>query len=150
MVTLRPATIEDARLLFDWRNDEETRRNSINQEPVEWDGHVAWLERSLLSPARKLYIAQQDGMPVGTVRADLQEDGSYELSWTVAPEARGKGIGKTMVMQFVAEVLPDAALLATIQEGNTASEKIAAALGLSKKEASPDHKGFVIFSRAQD
>ncbi len=141
---LRPATVDDAQRLFDWRNDEETRRNSITPEPVEWDGHVAWLQRSLDNPARKIYIVEADTLPSGTVRADLIDDGAYELSWTVAPEARGKGVGKAMVMQFVKDVLSGARIIATVQDGNIGSEKIAQALGLSKKEPA-GHAGFSIW-----
>src|SRR3989344_1181800 len=126
---IRPATLDDAECLFLWRNDEETRRNSINTDPVERESHVGWLTRSLTNSARKLYIVEADGIPAGTVRTDILNDGAYELSWTVAPEARGKGIGKAMLVQFKQEVLPEARIVATIQDGNVASEKIAQALG---------------------
>src|SRR3989344_6369332 len=128
---LRPASMDDAKALFAWRNDPETRRNSINTEPVAWEGHVAWLTKSLEMPTRKLYVAEVGGIPVGTVRADLLEGGEYELSWTVAPESRGKGFGKQMVLQFAREMLSGKRLLAEVKRGNIASEKIAQALGLS-------------------
>ena len=131
MTRLRPATMDDAKILFDWRNDPLTRQHSHNSGEVPWKSHLAWLQTSLANPARTLYIAESDGTAVGTVRADLLEGGEYELSWTVAPEARGKGFGKQMVLQFAREMLSGKRLLAEVKRGNIASEKIAQALGLS-------------------
>lgn len=135
---LRPATFDDAALLLVWRNDPVTRQNFRSTAIVPLADHIAWLKKSLAMPTRKIYIAEEDGTPVGVVRADLH-DGVQELDYTIAPEARGRGIGKMMVLQFVAEVLPGSTLLAGIKRGNTASEKIAQALGLSRTEPeSPD------------
>lgn len=137
---LRPATMDDAEELFLWRNDPDTRRNSRTTAPAQWEGHIAWLQKTVSGgvPGRKLYVAQDAaGQPVGTVRSDEDPaDGLTELSYTTAPSARGKGFGKAMVLQFVQENLQGKKLKATIKKGgNEASEKIARALGLT-----PDHE----------
>ena len=90
---VRPATIQDAELLFGWRNDPQTRANSINTGDAPWEGHLHWLRASLKNPDRQLLVAERDGVPVGTVRID----GGDELSWTVAPEHRGVGLGSEIV-----------------------------------------------------
>lgn len=127
---LRPVTFEDAKMLLVWRNDPETRQQSRNRQEVTWDDHVLWLKRSLSNPRRKLYLAEEAGALIGTVRSDQIEKGVVELSWTIAPAARGKGWGKKMVLEFVREFHPQDQLTATIRKGNIASEKIAQALGL--------------------
>ena len=141
-MNLRPASIDDAKTLFDWKNDPVTRSNSRNTGMTEWDGHVKWLQRTVNGevPTRRLYVAELDGVPVGTVRADQHEDGAWELSYTVAPDYRGRGIGKAMVVQFAREVLPGVKMICEIYKGNISSERIAAALGLSEIEvvAQPD------------
>lgn len=137
-MNLRPATMDDAKLLFDLRNDSLTRENSRNRAEGEFPVHLEWLEKSLQNPARKLFIAEENGVPVGTVRADEDDDGYTEVSYTVAPEARGKGYGKQMVTQFAAEQLAGKKLKAEIKKGgNEASEGIARALGLSPVEERP-------------
>src|SRR5690348_1550527 len=113
---LRRATLDDAERLWRWRNDPETRANSISTDPVPLESHIAWLKSSLRNPDRKLLVAELDGEPVGTVRIDNDR----ELSWTVAPEARGRGIGGAMV---AAVVFPGA--VARIKRENLASQKIA-------------------------
>lgn len=124
---LRPATIEDARLLFEWRNDPSTRTQMHSTGDFDFPSHLAWLERTLSNPARKLYVAEVEGCPVGTVRADAA-DGITELSWTVAPQARGRGLGTQMVQAFIATL--DGPLRAEVKTGNIASRKIAESIGL--------------------
>ena len=124
---LRPVTLEDAQRLLDWRNDAQTRAASLSTAMVSLDDHLAWLSASLDNPARTLVIAERDGRPVGTVRAD-QRDGVHELSWTVAPDARGQGVAREMVLMFRA-TLPGK-VCARVREDNVASRRIAEALGL--------------------
>ena len=129
----RKATKEDSDNLFNWRNDQETRANSLNTAPVLREEHEAWLARTLKNPNRILFIIEEDGEAVGTIRADkLENENGYELSWTVAPEHRGKGIGKKMLFQAVKEV-DSPVLKAKIKKENTASVKMAEATGFQKE-----------------
>lgn len=126
---LRPATAADAALLLAWRNDEATRLASHNTAAVEADAHVRWLDALLRDPARRLFIAVEHGEPVGSVRADRDPDGDcHELSWTVAPAARGRGIGARMVRLLLSEV--SGPVRAEVKPGNAASVRIAEAAGL--------------------
>jgi RimJ/RimL family protein N-acetyltransferase len=133
MISLRKVKLEDWPLLLDWRNDEETRKNSHTTEPVAEASHKTWLSKVLANPSTQLYIAEEDGIPVGTVRADYHESqNDYLLSWTIAPHARGKGIGKLMVKAMV-EML-NGRIRAEIKSGNIASVKIAEFAGLSLRK----------------
>lgn len=120
---LRKATMADAKILHRWRNDPLTREQSVNAEEVWWPEHLAWLKASLANKSRRLMIAEQDGQPVGTVRIDYGQE--TELSWTVAPEYRGNGLGKAMVQA----ALPQGPVIARIKADNIASQKIAAQAG---------------------
>ncbi|MEZ5776597.1 MAG: GNAT family N-acetyltransferase [Hyphomicrobiaceae bacterium] len=126
-VTLRPAGLEDARLLLEWRNDPVTRSASHNGAPVGRAEHEAWLARSLADPGRRLYVAETAGEPVGTVRADRDGE-AWELSWTVAPGARGRGLGTAMVVALAR--LLDGPVRAEVKAGNRSSARIAEAAGM--------------------
>lgn len=127
---LRPATVADAALLLEWRNDEATRLASHNTGVVTPEDHARWLDALLRDPSRRLFIAEVNGDPVGSVRADRDPDGAcHELSWTVAPAARGRGMGVRMVQLLLAEV--SGPVRAEVKPGNQASVRIAEAAGLA-------------------
>lgn len=126
-MTLRSAGLEDADLLLAWRNDPLTRSSSRNTQPVTQAEHLEWLRRTLGDRNRKLFIAEEDGVPVGTVRADY--DGKvHELSWTVAPHARGRAVGRRMVLAVAQSI--DGPLRAQIKVANRASSRIAESAGM--------------------
>lgn len=127
-LSVRAATHEDAELLLRWRNDPETRRASRCTSAVSPAEHFTWLSQTLRSPDRKLFIAEEAGVPVGTVRAHLSE-GAWELSWTTAPAFRGRGLAKQMVALVAARI--PGPIRAEVKTGNRASVRIAEHLGMT-------------------
>jgi RimJ/RimL family protein N-acetyltransferase len=124
---LRAVTLEDADLLLEWRNDPITRMASQETTEVQRDDHLQWLTNSLQDEKRILLIAEENEVPVGTVRADW-DDAGYALSWTVAPDARGRGVGKSMVALFVAQFT--GTVRADVKKENRASARIAEFAGM--------------------
>lgn len=85
--------MQDADLLFAWRNDPQTRIASKDQSELTFASHIDWLERRLRNQTPHLYLAEDEGVPVGTFRID-----GDSISYTVAPDHRGKGIATTMLL----------------------------------------------------
>lgn len=124
----REATLEDRAILLAWRNDELTRRASFSTEPVAPEEHAEWLRRTVTDRDRHLYLALERGKEVGTVRLDV--DGSLrELSWTVAPCARGHGVGTRMVQAAVRLFGPP--LSARVKAVNEPSRRICQRAGFA-------------------
>ena len=113
---------------MEWRNNLATREASHNSTPISEDEHIQWLKRILANKNRKLYVAEIDGTPVGTVRVDSENLGC-ELSWTVSPTMRSSGIGKAMVY-LLAKEIPES-IRAEIKVGNIASIRIAEKAGMA-------------------
>ena len=132
---LKEATMDDVQMLLEWRNDVQTKLASHNQDDVEKEEHLIWISRIINDPNRLLYVAWQkikpDGVQaVGTCRADYCKlNDVYELSWTVAPEARGRGTGKRMVA-ILANQLKDKNIRAEVKADNIGSKKIALYAGM--------------------
>jgi perosamine synthetase len=126
-LTLRRASPDDGRLLYRWRTDPVTRAASHQGGPIDLATHLAWLTAALANPQREIYVAESGGVEVGTVRVDHAAD-SCELSWTVAPEARGQGVGSRMVA-LAAAAIPGA-IRAEVKPDNPASIRIAEAAGM--------------------
>jgi len=132
-LTLRLATMADADQLLAWRNDAGTRAASHQGDPVAPDSHRRWLAAVLAQPGRQLWLAWRGDTAVGTVRADrgpAPQLGMVEttLSWTVSPDHRGGGIGRAIVVLAVQACAGP--LHAEVRQGNTASVRIAQAVGL--------------------
>lgn len=123
----RAATPADSEQLFAWRNDPETRRASINTALVDETEHAAWFS-TVLRGDREVWLAEHDGQPVG--RVDCRHVGEQiQLGWTIAPEHRGRGLGKMMVKAFVDH--HPGHYQAEIKTGNPASIAIAAHAGIA-------------------
>ena len=117
----RLAGMDDAKLLFEWRNDPLTRAMSNNTEPVPWEGHLAWLEKRLARQDPHLYVIEEDG-PVGTFRVD-----DDQVSYTVAPEKRRRGLATDALKLVYRHFGP---LRAEIKPENIASIKAAERAGM--------------------
>jgi CMP-N-acetylneuraminic acid synthetase/RimJ/RimL family protein N-acetyltransferase len=100
-VHLRPATQSDAALLWKWRNDPETRRASFDEAEVALDAHERWLAQTLARADRRLYVVTCAGAEVATARLDIA-GADAEVSLTVVPEQRGRGLG-TATLEALAE-----------------------------------------------
>lgn len=138
---LRAATPADARVLYEWRNDPSTRQGMHSTAQFDYASHCAWLTRSLNIETRRIYIAEVDGTPVGTVRTDLV-GGMTEFSWTISPEHRGRGFGKQMVALAVA--LVEGPIHVEVKSGNVASARIAEEVGLRRER---EENGVIHFFR---
>jgi RimJ/RimL family protein N-acetyltransferase len=132
-IILRLASREDGDLLWCWRNDPVTRQNSHCTDEVNKNDHQAWLAASLANPARTIFIGEVNGAAVGTVRCDCKpgSPGRVELSWTVAPELRGRGLG-TELVRCAAEIFLGYELYAEIKATNAASFVIARHVGMTQ------------------
>lgn len=124
---LRLANLDDAGVLLEWRNDSSTREASHNTALISEHEHIQWLKKILANENRKIYVAEIDGTPIGTVRVDSAPL-ECELSWTVSPAMRGSGIGKAMV-SLLADGIPET-IRAEIKSGNVASVRIAEEAGM--------------------
>jgi RimJ/RimL family protein N-acetyltransferase len=141
---IREATLLDADRLRDWRNDPFTCAMSRNPSPVGVEEHLEWFRSKLNDPCCYLGIAEDDmGEPVGTIRLDRSDPNTLDgqLSWTVAPEFRRRGIGKRMVQMMVSR-FADHSILAHIRVDNIPSMKIALSSGMVPTKM---EQGFIRF-----
>lgn len=100
---LREATIEDAEDVLRWRNDPKTRENSFNKEMIDLKSHLSWFEKKLKQKDCLMFIMMDDGQKVGNIRLDVTE-GVGEISYMIAPEYRGKGYGRKILILLEAKL----------------------------------------------
>jgi UDP-2,4-diacetamido-2,4,6-trideoxy-beta-L-altropyranose hydrolase len=135
-ISLRAAVPGDGAGIFQWRNDERTRRYFRDQRELGLEEHLRWWSTVLADPARDLLIARCGQIDVGVVRFD-RDGARAEISVYLDPGLAGFGLGvaviesairwaleRTTIEHFDAEVLP----------ANTASAAAFARAGFSSSD----------------
>ncbi len=127
-LAVRPATSDDAQLMFGWRDDPVTRAVSLESGALEWDGHVAWLGRVLANPARLLFVGEIGGRPVGVIRFDFSSETRAEVSLYLDPALHGLALGPALLLAGEAAADPQT-VDATVLESNRPSQTLFARCG---------------------
>lgn len=132
-LVLRPVCPEDESLLLEWRNDPDTRRQSIVAMPVSRDDHRRWFRNQLATTDRScLLVAELAGEPIGQVRVDRVAPGVGELSVSVAIGARGRRVGRRLIAEgseAAAVRLGLVEIVAVVKPANVASLRAFEAAG---------------------
>jgi RimJ/RimL family protein N-acetyltransferase len=131
---IRPATAADARLLLEWANDPGTRAAGFHPQPIDAATHGRWLAQRLASPSSRLLIGVAEDHAVGQVRLDGEADGRVEVGIAVAPDARGRGVGRDLLAAALGVARADPGLdarffVARIRPDNVASIALFAGAG---------------------
>lgn len=133
MIALRPFERSDAYPLWLWANDPTTRRASGDRAEIAWEDHRRWLEALLASDLAVGFLAMEHDRPVGSIRFDTRDRwATARLSYLIAPEARGRGLGGELLRlgcERLLAVHPDAELEAQVRGDNEASARLFRRLG---------------------
>jgi len=132
MYKLREATIDDAKLLFDWANDDEVRATAVVKKTIAWDEHIHWLTNKLQDSQSRIYIlTDEKNENIGVIRFDKDND-TFVISYSIDKLHRGKGMGYLILQLGIKEILKNESqckFVASVQTDNIASNKIFEKLG---------------------
>lgn len=134
---VRHATLADEALLLAWANDPETRKNSFSKDPISSATHRQWFHSRLRDiDGCSIYILEtESGVPIGQVRFEREELG-WELHYTVAPEFRGRGIGKSLLNAAIQKFRDEKSgvlVFGRAKPENIRSQRIFEGLGFTSK-----------------
>jgi UDP-2,4-diacetamido-2,4,6-trideoxy-beta-L-altropyranose hydrolase len=125
-ITLKPATTNDARLLWEWANDPSVRMLSFSSNSIPWDNHVRWLDEKLRDPACSLLIAElPNNQAIGQVRFDFPESETI-ISISLGAEFRGMGFAGSIIQLGCQRIFSERSIdciTAYIKPENSASIK---------------------------
>lgn len=97
-VSLRAATPEDSRLLFEWANHPAVREMSLNKTKFSWQTHENWFKNRLESSLTQIFIALNAyNQPLGQIRFDLIDNSLAEVDVHTDPELTGIGLGTKII-----------------------------------------------------
>ena len=146
-IRLRPATAADAKLIFEWRNDPVIVRLGSSQREVTWTEHEEWFSQSITSGKRRIFIVQNDGVPIGQVRFDLLESSECVISAYLLTEFTGRGWGVEAMRsgcEMIFEIWPIQFVSACVRAENKAVQSALGKVGFEEiaSKAVPGHKAF--------
>ena len=138
-IWLRPATLEDCRLYFEWVNEREVRLRSIRNHKITWEEHCQWFQQRLQSDSARLLIAMEADTPVGQIRTESYSSGDWEIDFSVAACERGKGHGIKILRLAIERMRREAPirLIAVVKHDNYASIRCFEKLGFTVEPKSP-------------
>jgi UDP-2,4-diacetamido-2,4,6-trideoxy-beta-L-altropyranose hydrolase len=96
LLTVRRATADDVRFVYEVNNDPVARAQSLNTAPIPWERHVAWFEQKVADPQALMFIGCRGETPVGVVRFEAHPDGSL-LSFALLAAERGQGLAAPLL-----------------------------------------------------
>ena len=138
---LRRASIDDAKLLWEWANEPIVRKNAFHTEPIPWATHMEWLTKKLQSPDCLIWVAHAGEIPVGQIRFDMSgPEATVDIS--IDARQRGHGFGLELLVKGLAKIFAAKStnkIVALVKHGNPASQAIFVATGFRSVPSSrPD------------
>ena len=119
---------EDSILIWNWRNNKETRMMSRNKNKIRLKDHKLWLIKSLLNKENKMYLCKEKESPVGIIIFTKMTENRYEISMNLNPDFRGKGYGEKVLKKGINKFKEDSCseykLIAVIKKVNKKSQKL--------------------------
>lgn len=106
---IRPAVLEDSLTLLEWRNDPQTRENSLTTEEVSLENHHKWFTGSLQREDRVIYVAEAISsenhfQACGMCRFDISQAGKTAVvSINLSPKFRGQGLSLPILQMSITE-----------------------------------------------
>lgn len=116
-------TNQDALQLFDWVNDEEVRKNSLNTDQISIIDHLNWFQAKINSETTKIYLlTDKFDSAIGQIRVDKRND-YYEIDYSISNAFRGRGFGNKIVELLITQ-MGNVNLLAKVKKSNKPSIKV--------------------------
>jgi len=134
-VSLRPAAgAADRERVLGWRNEPGAVAASLTGMAVAPADHAAWFERVTRDRSHALWIVEEHGRPVGSIRLDRDADNPdcAEVSIALAVEARGRRLASVALDaagQAAPHVLGVSTLRAIVKPDNAPSLRAFTAAG---------------------
>lgn len=96
-IYLREVEAADCRMLFDWANDFEVRKNSFQSDTIPYEIHIEWFQKKLADTDCEMFLCIVDKKEAGLVRIEYKGKEGV-ISYSVAKEVRGMGYGQKMLL----------------------------------------------------
>lgn len=124
---LRTARVDDAFLIWLWRDDATSDKNNVEPRPLAWSPHLQALEEELGSPAKRIWIAESNGVPAGQIRYERIDTMTAEVVVFTMSRFRRRGLALWLLdatANRAAYELGITTVQATIAAGDEAGQRL--------------------------
>lgn len=90
---LRKLTVDDLKLVLNWRNKDKIRLNMINSKKITWKEHCQWFESLQLRKDRETMVFHMDNKPMGLVYFNDITEESCNWGFYIGEDKSPKGVG---------------------------------------------------------
>ena len=118
-------------LLYNWSNDKDVRKHSINKKKISIKDHIQWFKKKVNSKENLIYISFLNSIPFGMFRIEKKKKFAY-LSYLIGKKFRKRGLGFLMLSKFIRKIykkFPNLKIKACVFKKNLASKKIFKKIG---------------------
>tara|TARA_Y100001968_G_C19450158_1_gene767959 strand:- start:186 stop:653 length:468 start_codon:yes stop_codon:yes gene_type:complete len=108
-IFIEKVAINHSKLIWEWRNDLETRQMSLNGEIIDWESHNEWYTKTLNDMSIYFYMGKTLDKNIGIIRFERNKKDFkvYKVSINIAPNMRGKGLAKKFLKKGIQKFLFD-------------------------------------------
>ena len=123
-ISIRDILNSDCNYLFDWANETDTRKNSIDSKPISIEEHIKWFEKRLNNKDSNNFMCLFNNNPAGIVWFDNKREASI-ISITINPNYRGKKLSSKFLKIAIESFIKNnnSKIIAYIKPENLASIK---------------------------
>lgn len=101
LIKIREAKPKDSQKSFEWANDREVIKNSLNRKKrVTQNTHNKWFQNYLKSKKKFIFICVLNKRSIGMVRLDFIQK-KVNISYVIDTKERQKGLGFKMLKNVV-------------------------------------------------
>lgn len=128
--------MDDALLLWQWRNDPAVRARSFDSREIAWDTHRDWLARRLASSDCRIWIFESGSESLGQVRYE-RSGVTADISFSIAERFQRQGLGSRMLSESSSQACRALALqtvIALVKDDNLASQHVLERAGFIRRE----------------
>lgn len=94
---LRSLEAADLRMILDWRNHPDVRKNMYTTHEISWQEHQAWFARVQADPSKRYFIYEDAGEPLGLVGfVDYSQTSSVSSFGFYSGDLARRGLGSRM------------------------------------------------------
>ncbi|ELR70589.1 hypothetical protein C900_03570 [Fulvivirga imtechensis AK7] len=147
-MTLRKATMDDARVTYKWATDKNIRSLSFSSDEITWEGHCKWFESKVNSDQCFYYLAKIKERFVGSVRFDLSHEKAV-INYLLDVDYQGQGLGRVLLAEGIRQLTKEQRqieeIVGYVMDTNIPSIRIFERLGFQRGESDIEQPGSIKF-----